>query len=146
MNISTSNQHIAFHTNPPKRAPLGHYPQPQTLQLPRTSFPHATGPPGLRSLWPPVFSSPRRYPGQEKLSRLSPRSSLKTMQPNYMTHDGSPSWNSTFNPLSLTLPSQHQPLILHCACDLPLYTTPQTALTTQHRLNAHKFNTIISTC
>ena len=41
-----------------------------------------------------------------------------------------------------TLPGQHRLLILHCACN---HTTLETVLTTQHRLNAHKFNTIIGT-
>ena len=86
----------------------------------------------------PYSPLPEDTPDKRKYHASAPRSSLKTMQPSYMTHDGSASWNSTVNPLSLTLPSQHRPLILHCACDLPLHTTPQTALTTQHRLNAQK--------
>ncbi|EDR05132.1 uncharacterized protein LACBIDRAFT_329894 [Laccaria bicolor S238N-H82] len=57
----------------------------------------------------------------------------------YMTHDGSASWHSTFNPLAPTPPGQHRLLVLHCACTLPLRKTPKTALTTQHRLNVRKF-------
>ena len=60
-------------------------------------------------------------------------------KPKCTTHD----YNSILSP---RLPSGRHPLlILRCARDLFRHTTPQTAFITQHRLNAHKSNTIIST-
>ena len=82
---------------------------------------------------------------QEKVSRLSRLVLLRsTTQPRYMTNNAQrlslPVFNTQPTP---TFPSQHRLLIHHC-CNLPLHTTHKTALTTQHRLNEHKFSTIIS--
>ncbi|EDR05229.1 uncharacterized protein LACBIDRAFT_329911 [Laccaria bicolor S238N-H82] len=116
---------------------------PQTLQLPRMSFSHSTG--HQVSLATQILHS-QKIPSPDRSDRnaqpLIPPSIDDTTK---YTHDGSASWHSTFNPLTPTPPSQHRLLILPCACDLPLRKTPKTALTTQHRLNAHRFNTIIST-
>ena len=61
MDISTSNQHITFPTNPPTRAPFGHSPQPKTSGLPPCNR-------AARSPWAPNFSIPRRYPPQTRES------------------------------------------------------------------------------
>ena len=75
--------------------------------------------------------------------QLTSRSILPqlTIHPKYTNRD---TWNTTFNPLTPAFPSQHRFLILRYARDLSLNATPKTALTTQDRLNTHKFNAIIS--
>jgi len=140
MNIPISIQYIIFPTNPATRAPCNPFSSIANFTA-SSDVLHPTGPPAFfghpehplpaDTLLRPEGVSPAVTP--QPVARTSPRS----------TTQGT-SWNSTFNPLTPTFSSRHL-LILRCARDIFLHTTPKTAFTTQHQLNAHKFNMIIST-
>jgi len=144
MDISISIQHITFPTNPPTQTRFGPFSSTANFTA---SFPHPTGPPGLFGHpYSPVPADTLLGPKSVSSPSQPVEPPFDQRQPKYMTRDGSASWNSTstFNPLTSALLVDIDFHILRCARHLPLNTSPKTAFITQHRLNAQKFNTIIS--
>jgi hypothetical protein len=134
MDISASIQHITFPTNPATRTPCSPFSSIANVTASSKVLPPSNR--ATRFLWPPRLSTLSRHTlrtGEcvtpQPASRTSPRSMA---QLKCMTRDGSASWNSTFNPHTLALSSQHRLLIPRSPS-----LTPNTAFTAQHWLKAH---------